>query len=267
MAAPLPERDVPAELALLAIDMEKYSQIPEAGMDAARCDVDDILTTVLAECGLPALDELPGYKDSGDGAFLLFPSSLVARLVDPLLGRLDAALRRYRQHQLADSPLVRLRVSVHAGPLSLPHHRGDAINDAARLLNSQAVREAMAAARDSGGFLAAVLSELVYHRTVQANRTPGLREHHFVEAVARVSDKAGFEQPCRIHVPNLTAPAVRPYLTDAQPPAHTPAAAEPATAPAPPADSRGGTFHFHGQLNDPTIADRIKYLRIDRRQH
>ncbi|GGU08482.1 hypothetical protein GCM10010256_80420 [Streptomyces coeruleorubidus] len=60
--------DVPAELALVAIDMEKYSQIPEARMAAARCDVDDVVATVLAECQLPDPQELPGgYKDSGDG--------------------------------------------------------------------------------------------------------------------------------------------------------------------------------------------------------
>ncbi|MFE3637497.1 hypothetical protein [Streptomyces sp. NPDC059168] len=268
-----PQTDVPAELALLAIDMEKYSQIPEAGMDAARCDVDDILTTVLAECGLPALDELPGYKDSGDGAILLFPASLLARLVDPLLGRLNAALQRYRQQQLTDSPLVRLRVSVHVGPLSLPRHRGDAINDTARLLNSQTAREALAAARDSGGFLAAVLSEIVYQRTVQAGRTPNLSSHHFLEAVARVSDKPDFEQPCRVHVPNLTAPAVQHYLTagtklapDILPPASAPTASDTAKAADPSAGSRGGTFNFHGQVNDPTIADHITNLRIDRRQ-
>jgi hypothetical protein len=51
---------VPAELALVAIDMEKYSQIPEAKMAAARCDVDDIVTTTLAECQLPDPQELPG---------------------------------------------------------------------------------------------------------------------------------------------------------------------------------------------------------------
>ncbi|MEU1932822.1 hypothetical protein ACH49O_19780 [Streptomyces coeruleorubidus] len=60
--------DVPAELALVAIDMEKYSQIPEARMAAARCDVDDVVATVLAECQLPDPQELSGgYKDSGDG--------------------------------------------------------------------------------------------------------------------------------------------------------------------------------------------------------
>ncbi|MFG2944677.1 hypothetical protein [Streptomyces adustus] len=260
--------EVPAEVALLAIDMEKYSQIPEAKMAAIRCDVDDILATVLAECGLPDPQERPGgYKDSGDGVILLFPPAVLARLVDPLLGQLNASLVRYEQQRLASSPVLRLRVSVHSGPLSLPDHRGDAINDTTRLLDCQATRQALFAAKDSGAFIAAALSEIVYQRTVYAGRTLDLRPHHLLEAIARVSGKSGFEQTCRIHVPGLTGPAVRPYLTDAAAPGAAPARTpQPSVSPATPPSSSGGTFQFHDQVRDATIADRIETLRIDRRQ-
>ncbi|MFI6403961.1 hypothetical protein [Streptomyces sp. NPDC050548] len=270
MDAPLQAEslDVPAELALVAIDMEKYSQIPEAKMAAARCDVDDIVANVLAECRLPAPQDFPGgYKDNGDGAILLFPPSVLARLVDPLLGRLNAALVRYEQQRLASSPVVRLRTSVHVGPLSVPDHRGNAINDTTRLLDSQANRQALSAAKDSGVFLAAALSEIVYQRTVHAGRTPDLGPHHFLEVIARVSDKPGFEQPCRIHVPGLTGPAVRPYVSDAASPAAASSCiTQPSDATATPAASTGGTFQFHEQVSDATIANSIETLRIDRRQ-
>ncbi|MGQ4386585.1 hypothetical protein [Streptomyces sp. SAS_270] len=260
--------DVPAELALVAIDMEKYSQIPESKMAAARCDVDDIVATVLADCQLPDPQELPGgYKDSGDGAILLFPPSVLARLVDPLLGRLNAALVRYERQRLASSPVLRLRASVHIGPLSLPDHRGSAINDTTRLLDSQANREALSAAKDNGGFLAVALSEIVYQRTVHSGRTQDLDSHHFLEALARVSDKPGFEQPCRIHVPGLTGPAVHPYVTDTASSASAPpSTAQQNTASEAPAASSGGTFQFHAQVSDATIANSIETVRIDRRQ-
>ncbi|MBI0293195.1 hypothetical protein JBE04_01455 [Streptomyces sp. PRKS01-29] len=260
--------DVPAELALVAIDMEKYSQIPEARMAVARSDVDDIVTTVLAECRLPAPQDLHrGYKDSGDGAILLFPPSVLARLVDPLLGRLNAALMRYERYRLASSPLLRLRASVHVGPLSLPHHRGNAINETVRLLDSEATRQALSAAKDSTAFLSAALSEIVYQRTVYAGRTPDLGEHHFLRTVARVSNKPGFEQPCRIHVPGLTATAIRPYLTDTPSPtsALSPTT-KPSDPPTAPLADRSATFQFHAQVSDSTIAERIDNLRIDRRQ-
>ncbi len=160
-----------------------------------------------------------------------------------------------------DSPLVRLRVSIHVGPLSLPRHRGDAINDSARLLNSQAAaRQALAAAADNGGFLAAVVSELAYDYTVQAGRTPDFSEHHFLEAYATVSDKPGYQAPCRVHVPNLTGLALRPYLADTDMPSPASPAAGSSTAAAP---SAGGTFNFHKELHDPTIANTIENLRID----
>ncbi|WP_317453962.1 hypothetical protein [Streptomyces sp. TRM68416] len=252
----------------MAIDMEKYSQIAEAKMAAARCDVDDIVATVLAECELPDPQELhDGYKDSGDGAILLFPPSALARLVDPLLGRLNAALVRYERQRLASSPLLRLRASVHVGPLSLPDHRGSAINETARLLDCQATRQALTAAKDCGAFLAAAVSEVVYQRTVHAGRTPDLGPYHFLNAVARVSDKPDFAQPCRVHVPGLTGAAVRPYLVDAASSANGPASTpQPNDAPATPAANSGGTFQFHAQVSDATIADHIGTVRIDRRQ-
>lgn len=258
---------VPAELALMAFDMEKFSQIPEAKMAAARCDVDDIVASTLATCRLPDLRDLPGhYKDSGDGAILVFPPSTLALLVHPLLDLLNAALVRHERRRRKDSPVLRLRASVHAGPLSLPDHRGEAINDVTRLLDCKATREALSAAKDNCGFLAAAISELAYRRTVHAGRTPGLGPHHFLEAVARVSDKPGFEQPCRIHVPGLTGPAVRPYTTDATAPDLTSSSTtQPRHGATSPSTGRGGTFHFHSRVSDPTIISEVQNLRIDRR--
>ncbi|MEU9211777.1 hypothetical protein AB0D27_28510 [Streptomyces sp. NPDC048415] len=48
----------------------------------------------------------------------MFPARDTARLVDPLLRHLNAALGRYNRDRLASSPAILLRASVHAGPLS-----------------------------------------------------------------------------------------------------------------------------------------------------
>ncbi|WP_240363261.1 hypothetical protein [Streptomyces sp. S1A1-7] len=207
---------MPPEHALLVIDMKGYSQIPEAKMAQVRSDLDDILATVLAQSELEQPRERDGaYKDTGDGAIFVFPARDTGRLVDPLLGYLNAALCRYDRERLASSPAIRLRASVHSGPLSLPDHRGDAINEACRLIDSQAARQAMAAAADHGAFLAAVLSDIAYRRTVHAGRTPALDEHHFLRTTARVDGKPGFERPCRLLVPSVSPAAVSPYLVGA----------------------------------------------------
>ncbi|PJE97212.1 hypothetical protein CUT44_13805 [Streptomyces carminius] len=231
--SPLPNAvDVPPERALLVVDMKGYSQIPEAKMAPVRSDLDDILTTVFIQSGLslPASED-GAYKDTGDGAIFVLPDRDAARLIDPLLGHLNDALTRYDKTRLASTPPIRLRASVHTGPLSLPDHRGDAINDACRLISSDAVRQAMTAALEHGSFLAAVVSEVTFRRTVRAGRTD-LQENQFLPATARVQDKPDFKEPCRVLVPRVPPALISPYLTEESdvPPPHlrNPAAQAPA---------------------------------------
>lgn len=270
--------DVPPEQALLVIDMQGYSKIPEAKMAPVRSDVDDILDCVLAHGGLELPREGEGaYKDTGDGMILAFAPHVLARLIDPVLGELNAALVRYEQQRLAGSPVVRLRASVHVGPLSLPERRGDAINEACRLISCRAVYQGLDAAAESGGFLAAVVSDTAYRRTVAAERTPQLGTHHFLPALARVEGKPDFAQPCRLHVPGLTAPGLHPYITDTDAPSGE-GKKDGANAPSPDptptqgagtsghgAGSGGATFQFHGTVNQPNIAGEIGTVHIDQR--
>lgn len=188
--------DVPPEHALLTVDMQEYSKLPEAKMASARADLDSMLTTVFAQCGIGGPPLLGAVKDRGDGAIFMLPARHAARLIDPLLVHLGQALERREQTRLASAPTIRLRASVHVGPLAPPEHRGDAANDACRLIDSDVARRAMTAAVDHGVLLAAVVSDTLFGRTVAAGRTPALKEQHFHRATARVEGKPGFEQTC-----------------------------------------------------------------------
>lgn len=216
-AAPAPDAaDVPPEHALFVVDMKDYSQIPEAKMPSTRADLDDILSTVFAQCGISDAVALEGaVKDRGDGAIFVLPAQHAARLVDPLLGHLAAALERREQSRLASAPSIRLRASVHVGPLETRQHRGDAANDACRLVDSAATRQAMSAAMAHGLLLAAAVSDTVFRRTVRAGRTRSLGPEHLLEATARVDGKAGFEATCWLHVPGLVPAVIAPHLTPA----------------------------------------------------
>lgn len=260
--------DVPPEQAVFVIDMKGYSRLPEAQMAPVRSDLDSILETVFTQSGLPAPHTLnTGHKDTGDGVILLIPARHTARLVDPLLGNLSAALQRYEGIRMASAPAIRLRAAVHVGPLSVPDHRGDAINDACRLVNSDAAYQAVQAATDNGLFLAAVLSEPVYQRSVRAGRTrPELTERHFFPTTAQVADKPGFGAPCRVFVPGLPADSLRLYLTTPADLAPAAVAVTPVALTVPEEPARAGaTFRFDGTVNDAVIAERIENLRIDRR--
>ncbi|MFH8993098.1 hypothetical protein [Streptomyces sp. NPDC017940] len=193
--------------------MKEYSKLPEAKMAPARADLDSMLTTVFAQCGIGDATLLGTVKDRGDGAIFVLPTRHVARLIDPLLIHLGQALERREQTRLASAPTIRLRASVHVGPLAPPDHRGDAANDACRLVDSDVARRAMTAAVDHGVLLAAVVSDTVFGRTVAAGRTPASKERHFHRAIARVEGKPGFEQTCWLFVPGLVPSVLTPYLT------------------------------------------------------
>ncbi|MGI5401481.1 hypothetical protein ACQEVG_38150 [Streptomyces sp. CA-135486] len=264
--------DVPPEHALLVVDMKGYSQIPEARMAPVRSDLDDILATVFAQSGLEDAQAQDGaYKDTGDGAIFVLPARHTARLIDPLLEHLNAALIRYDQMRLASAPAIRLRASVHVGPLSLSDHRGDAINEACRLIDSQAARQAMSAALEHGAFLAAVISETAFRRTVRAGRTPSLEERQFLEATARVEGKPGFEEACRLLVPQVAPEVLSPYIA-AVTTARPPSGAAPNQVPGAPVSavpapgSSAPLFQFNAPMNDTTVIGTAETIRIDQRR-
>jgi hypothetical protein len=206
--------DVPEEHTLFVVDMKEYSKIPEAKMSSTRAEVDKIPFTVLAQCGMREIETLDdAVKDRGDGAIFVLPARHVARLVDPLLGHLGQALERRERSRPADAPSIRLRASVHVGPLEPPRHDGDAVNYACRLVDSDAARAAMAAAVDHELMLAAAVSGTAFDRSVRAGRTRTLQPRHFLSATALVKNKPGFQETCRLHVPGLVPTVIAPYLT------------------------------------------------------
>ncbi|MGW8993910.1 hypothetical protein ACWGRF_28820 [Streptomyces zhihengii] len=205
--------DVPQEYALLVVDMKDYSKIPESKMAPTLADLESILSTVFEQCGIDDVVTLDNaVKDRGDGSIYVLSSRHAARLVDPLLGHLKQALERREQSRLASSPSIRLRTSVHVGPLVLPNHRGDAAVDACRLVESVAVRRAMDAALDNDLPLAAAVSDPVYDRSVRAERTRTLKPRDFHPATALVNGKPGFEETCWLHVPGLVPAVIASYL-------------------------------------------------------
>lgn len=207
--------DVPPEHVLLVVDMKGYSKIPEAHMAPTRAVLDDILRTTFVESGIGDVNSPENaVKDRGDGAIFVLPARHTARLVDPFLDNLRQALDRRERMRLAAAPPLRLRASVHVGPLEPPAHRGDAANDACRFVDSTSAYRAMEAATAHGLPLAVVVSDVVFRRSVRAGRTPTLQPRHFAGDTARVDGKPGFEEPCWLFVPGLVPAALSPYLVD-----------------------------------------------------
>ncbi|MGW1172567.1 hypothetical protein ACWD4P_02445 [Kitasatospora sp. NPDC002543] len=233
---PTESDDIPPDVAILVVDIVGYSKVPETTMPGLRAALDAAVAETFDDIGLAAhwADERQG-RDTGDGWIRILPVAKVARLVDPGIAILEEALRRHNRDRRASGPALRTRLSVHLGPLS-PDYRGDAINDACRLVDSDEVRAAAAAATEHGSFLAAIVSDEVYRRTVAAGRTYTLSERDFLEVSAAVPSKQ-FHRASWVHVPRLAPVAIKDSLGREETPA------EPA-----PKHSSGPQLTFHGNV-------------------
>ncbi|WP_052869328.1 hypothetical protein [Streptomyces niger] len=251
-------RDIPPEQALFVLDMKGYSQIRECRMSPVRGDLDDILAHVFSQSGLADewADGRP-YKDTGDGAIFVLPTARMWRLVDPLLGNLDQALARYDRDRLARTPAIRLRASIHVGPLTPDDHRGNAINDACRFVNSDLAYAGMEAAVESDAYVAAIVSGAAFSRTVGAGRSDRLSESHFLPATAQVPGKPSFIESAYIHVPGVPPANIARHLP--ADPTGQQRDGTPATSHAPGGPTQGSAapkFQFNN-TNVGTVAEHV----------
>ncbi|MFF2542148.1 hypothetical protein ACFVUY_06235 [Kitasatospora sp. NPDC058063] len=236
LPAPVDMDDLPPDLAILVVDIVGYSKVPETAMPGMRAALDNAVAETFTHIGLAALwaDERRG-SDTGDGWIRIVPAAKVVRLVDPGIALLEDALRRHDRARRAHDPVLRTRLSIHLGPLS-PDHRGDAINDACRLVDSEEVRVAADVAAEHESFVAAILSDEVYRRAVAAARTYTLAERDFLE-VSAVVPKKQFRRTSWVHVPRLAPVTIKASLGRGEPPV------EPAPSPAP-----GPQLTFNGSV-------------------
>ncbi|MFD7662705.1 hypothetical protein [Streptomyces sp. NPDC059788] len=209
-------RDIPDYQALVVFDMKGYSKVPSPYMETTRDELDNMLATAFVESGLGEEWKHCAYwNDRGDGCILAMPVRRMWRLVEPLPEILDSVLARYDRERFASVPEIRVRMSVHLGPVS-EKYRGDPINDACRLIDSDAARDAVAKAEQLGSYVALVISEAVFQAVVRAGRTTRLTELDFLSTRAEVKDK--YSEPAWVHVPRRSLSAFdAPATSGAQP--------------------------------------------------
>ncbi|WP_369354805.1 hypothetical protein [Streptomyces sp. cg2] len=235
-------RDIPDFQALVVFDMKGYSKVPSHSMQTTRDELDNMLATAFVESGLgDEWQHCAYWNDTGDGCILAMPVRRMWRLVEPLPDILDGILARHDRERFNSMPEIRVRMSVHLGPVS-ENYRGDPINDACRLIDSDAARGAVDKAEQLGSYVALVISEAVFQAVVRARRTIRLTELDFLLTRAEVKDK--YSEPAWVYVPRrspsaLGAPAASSATPDAQP---APGAVVAASGPPTPATPRTNTI-------------------------
>ena len=105
-------------------------------------------------------------EDRGDGALIVIPAQIPASsVVDPMLARLTAALRRHN-HQASEAIRIQLRLALHVGPVEPDSEgvSGEAVIFTARLLDAPALKKELAKSAADLGFIA---SEFVYESVLK----------------------------------------------------------------------------------------------------
>lgn len=220
-------RDLPPYRAVLIVDIKGFSDNPSVHQSELNAEIEPLLESAFRIAKLESIwRERKFAKHTGDGYVVgLLPEHL-PHLLHPLLDQLQIVLARRYQHQQVRQPMLRMRASVHLGPLmdigASNDGVGKAMTDAHRLVDSNALRKLLDASHEAVTFLVVVVSERVYEDVVQARYT-ALHPSQFTEFVAKVK---GFTAKAYAYVPNASGDLLKSGINPG-PPENSPDSAKP----------------------------------------
>lgn len=236
-------RELPPYTGILAVDANGFTAEPGSNHQDIGRLIPQLVRFAFDESGIgDAWQAPPFYGDSGDGFAIGVPTRLLPTLVHPFLAVLQRVLAEHNSAIVRGQPAIRLRASLHVGPLpgdpDRPQHAGNgtARNETHRLLDSDAVRIMLASAQPSVTHVAAILSDRVFCDVVRDGYT-SRHPDHFIEVAATVPGKA-FSQRAWLYVPEpsgslLAVPRFAPRPAHEPPAVAAPGAAGQAATPEP----------------------------------
>jgi hypothetical protein len=240
-------RDLPPYRGILAVDAKGFTAEPGSTHQAISGLIPKLVGLAFAKAGLAEVWDDPSFfGPTGDGFAVGVPTRVLPYLVHPFFAELQQVLARHNESVRYGEPQIRLRASLHVGPLPLHPTdlalggNGTPRNETHRLLDSQPVRAILAAASPEVTYLAVVVSDRVYEDVVLAGYA-GRHPKHFVDVSATVTGKE-FAQRAWLYVPE---PSGNLLLVEQAVRTPTEAAA-PAPVPPPPAGAQvytGNTAH------------------------
>ncbi|MER5974279.1 hypothetical protein ABT112_32000 [Streptomyces sp. NPDC002055] len=238
-------RPLPAYRALFAVDAKDFTGLPAVLHGPVSALIPELVDQSLERAGLSGLKDAKRFPAStGDGIVFGFDPAHLPFVLWPFLGVLDEVLGAYNQRTVG--PRIRLRASVHVGPLPDDGGPGDgngtARNDTHRLLDSRPVKAILAAASEQTTHLAAIISHRVHEDVVLGGYT-GLHPDRCIEVPATVDGKS-FAQRAWLYIPSPSGNLLGAGLPARETP---PAPATEETPTSPPAERHGGNTQHVGE--------------------
>ncbi|WP_282206245.1 hypothetical protein [Kitasatospora fiedleri] len=195
---------MPDAQGMAAFDAKGFSELPSLAQPGASRLIAELVDESFVEAGLrQVLDERSFLAPRGDGLAMGFPPGHLPAVIDWFVPALDRAAATYNA-RCRTAP-VRLRMSLHLGPVTIdgtpPDANGTARNDLHRLLDSEPLKRALDESDPAVTHLVAVLSDRVYQDVLVGGYSK-LRPGACTRVEATVNGKAAFRQTAWLHVPS-----------------------------------------------------------------
>lgn len=210
MAALTDSHPLPPYRGLLAVDVVRFTGNRDIHLPELSKMIPDVLQQAFADCGHERIWLERRFPEKpGDAYVFGVTPELLPFLIHPFLDSLQATLaEKGPALRSADRKLrMRLRVSINVGPV---HDRGDperdrigrTTNDTFRLLDSEQLKQIMAATDPDVTLVGAIVSQRAFQDAVLGGYT-GIHESQFRRVTAEVPEKE-FREEAYIYVPRLT---------------------------------------------------------------
>ncbi|MFF5764551.1 hypothetical protein ACFY8F_18695 [Streptomyces tanashiensis] len=196
-------RPLPPYKAVLAVDAKDFTGLPAALHAPVSQMIPELVDQALAKAELTGVQHDKRFPaNTGDGIVFGFDPAHLPFVIWPFLNVLDEVLARY--NTLSVGPRIRLRASVHVGPLPDEGRPSDGNgtprNDTHRLLDSRPVKAVLSSSSEQTTHLAAILSDRVYEDVVLGGYS-GLHPDRCIEVPATVEGKP-FAQRAWLFIPS-----------------------------------------------------------------
>jgi hypothetical protein len=201
-------RPLPPILGLCAVDAKGSTLLPSAQHASLSRAITDIVHRSLRSAGLKEMRK-EFESNTGDGISFGFDPSWIPMVISPFADVLNTHLQ---QHNVTAGPHIRLRMSVHIGPVPItPGLPGDGNaaprSETHRLLDSEPARSCLSRTDEHATPLVVIVSDDVYRLTVLGGYC-ALPPSRFTEVCAEVVGK-GFAQTAWMYVPSPSGELLR----------------------------------------------------------